>query len=736
MSRNFTEIAENTRIRLDPSLLTLYWNGQEHKLRPKTFAVLEHLLANRHRTLSKDELLQAVWGETAVTGDVLVQSITELRRILDASGDQPKVLLTVPRVGYRLLLPDPPPAAPTVPAPPTRAKLLSRPIAAALLTLALALAAFALFRFRPATPPPAGPLAVLPFQNLSASPDSDWLRDGLADMLITSLSQSSGLHVLSLQELRARLTRQSDPLQLARSLQARAIVKGSFTASGKRLRVDVQLIDGTSGHVTGAESLTVDSMDQLLSRFDSLTFGLATRLGHNYGGTLAGVMTSNLEAYRAYTLGLEKAAAFRNRDAIALFSRAAELDPAFAMAHARIGYAYAVTWNLAPQALPHLERAWQISTRLTPKDRKFIEGWYAIANLDFARAITIFEELASSYPHESEAHLRLGLLLRGEERLDDALRVARAGLKAFPDDPEFHELEASVLAQLGRHSEAVDSARRLVQRLPQESSSHDLLGEMLHWAGRSSEAIASYQQAEKLAPSFERPVVHLGNLYFQLGRYRDALAQFERYVAMAPSDLERGRGWGRIAWLWWRKGDRAKAEAAAARELQLVPSSVWNSVVFALARGDQATVARLRPEILRQPFTSRGARVGQRYREYFEGYIALKQGRTEEALRHLQQSVRHTAPYWSMEVYEDGYADALLELGRLPEAIAEYRRVLNRNPGNALARFHLAQALERAGDRPSAKREYTAFARQWSGADPGAPEIIAATAALAGLGGN
>jgi tetratricopeptide (TPR) repeat protein len=439
-------------------------------------------------------------------------------------------------------------------------------------------------------------------------------------------------------------------------------------------------------------------------------------------------MTDSLEAYRLYTLGLEKAAALRNREAIDLFQRAVQLDPDFAMAHARTGYAYAVTWNLAGEARPHLERALRLPGRLTAKDRLFITGWSAIANLDYARAVAVFRDLVSRYPGETEAYVRLGNLLRGEDQLDEALKVARAGLSADAAEPELYELLAGALAQLGRHEEAIEAAKRFVARAPQASNAHDMLGEMYQWAGRPQEAMACYRRAEELAPGFERPVVHLGNLYFQLGRYRDAMRQYERYIEMAPSNLERGRGWGRIAWLWWRKGDLERAAHAAEIERKLEPTAVWNSIVLALKRGDRDTVTRLRRRLEEFPYTSRGARTGQRYRDYFEGYIALKEGRTEAALERLRAALRHPAPYWSMEAYEDCLADALLDLGRYGEAAAEYRRVLTVNPGNALARYRLAQALESAGQPDSAREERLRFAAQWKDADRDLPELMAAKA--------
>jgi DNA-binding winged helix-turn-helix (wHTH) protein len=84
---------------LDPDRGCLLLDGREIKLRPKTFAVLSHLVENSGRLVSKDELFAAVWPKLAVTDDVLVQSIGELRRELGDDG--PRLIKTIPRRGYR-----------------------------------------------------------------------------------------------------------------------------------------------------------------------------------------------------------------------------------------------------------------------------------------------------------------------------------------------------------------------------------------------------------------------------------------------------------------------------------------------------------------------------------------------------------------------------------------------------------------------------------------------------------
>src|SRR5439155_26024858 len=91
-------------------------------------------------------------------------------------------------------------------------------------------------------------------------------------------------------------------------------------------------------------------------------------------------------------------------------------------------YAYAVGWGREDDGKPYLEKAFQLSARLTEKDRFYITAWYAIANLDFPAAIKSFREIVAHYPLEVEAYRRLGLLLKGEEQLDEAIEVLKQGL--------------------------------------------------------------------------------------------------------------------------------------------------------------------------------------------------------------------------------------------------------------------------------------------------------------------
>ena len=257
-------------------------------------------------------------------------------------------------------------------------------------------------------------LAVMFFENQSNSTELEWLREGLADMLITNLSRSTKLTVLSRGQFHLLLKRaghqtgdeieMEKALEIARKSRAEWFVIGSYAQLGEKLRLDVQLYDAQTGGLQAAESLIVEKPEQILTEIDLLSFRLANHF--NVGeqenrANRAAAMTNNLEAYRYYSLALEKARGLHKKDALELFEKAVALDPEFAMAHARIGHTYAVTWGWADKAKPHLERAFALSDRLTEKDRLYITAWYAIANLDYPAAIQSFREIIAKYPTET-----------------------------------------------------------------------------------------------------------------------------------------------------------------------------------------------------------------------------------------------------------------------------------------------------------------------------------------------
>ncbi len=718
-------------------------DGQEQYLRQKSFQVLVYLLEHRNRVVTKAELIRAVWEDVAVTDDTIVQSVMEIRRALGESARQPRLIKTMAKSGYRFIGQVEECGSEAGVVIQTRQSttvevefeeefnedsrvqgdLMSRQVelltpvvrsphrAVALAAIAvtsvvlLAIAAFFALRALRTTPSAAEvtlpqvvgrrAVAVIYFDNQSASADLDWLRQGLPDMIITGLSRSKKLTVLSRQQLYLLIERTGrkpgegiafdDALDIAHRSGAEAIIMGSFARLGDTIRIEAQIHDAQTSQLRAAEFIIADRPDRILDQVHLLSLKLASHLtpADSSEGTEPGlgeVMTNNLQAYRYYSLALEKAEGAHNTDALDLLERSVSLDPEFAMAHARIGYVYAVTWSFPEKARPHLEKAYQLSHRLTEKDRLYISAWYQIANHDYDGAIRDFRQIINQFPMEVEAYLRLGTLLSGEERAEEAIEVFTQGLAVDPEAKGVHNSLGKTYMILGRHEEAIASHRRYLEIAPTEPNAHDSLGLSYHWSGRYDEAIEQYNRALALDPKFDVATIHLANSYFQQGRYRDAIREYERYIQLGSSELERARGYGALAHTYLQKRDLAHTRKAAALMIRYEKEHIWYYPGLALAIGDKRQAEKLKEQMTNWQSTVRGVRATQRYPFYFRGYLDLRDGRAAEAIEAFKEALKRYPPYWSIDSYEDCLANAYLESNMLDEAIAEFARIPPFNP--------------------------------------------------------
>jgi superkiller protein 3 len=444
-------------------------------------------------------------------------------------------------------------------------------------------------------------------------------------------------------------------------------------------------------------------------------------------------MTDSLEAYRYYSLGLEKALGFENKRAVELLEKAVELDPQFAMAYARIGFSYCVTDFLREKGKPYLEKAFQLSGRLTEKDKLSIMAWYAIAQDDYPGAARTFRHLIDEYPLEVEAYWRLGRLLLGEEQCEEAVRVLKLGLSVDPQAKNLHNALGTVYMQQGKYGEAIAAHKLYVQLDPGGPNPHDSLGMSYQRAGNYDEATAEYRRALELNPEFEPAIIHLGDVDCEMGRYREAIAEYEQYITVTKSDLAKAIGYNSIAQVYLRKGEMARAEQAARYGTRYERSAVWGGIIIALAKNRDSRAAILKKidfEKLANP--QRGARQDLRSTEYFKGYVALRTENLEEGIAHFKEALKHLPPTSGIDLYEDCLANAYLGLGRFEEAIAEYERILGVNPNYPLVYYHLGRAHDGRGEADKARAEYRHFLETWKTADLDIPEVIEARRRCAG----
>jgi tetratricopeptide (TPR) repeat protein len=776
-ARECRQIYRCADVEIAPSLGCLKRGGEEQHLRQQSFHLLLYMIEQRQRLISKEELIERFWQGAAVTDNAIAQCVKEIRRALGDDPHEPRFIRTIHKIGYRFIasvteepLADvavrpgletdqagPPCAAgpqdagaiPIGGAYP-RVKAWLRWIALGLAATGGIVLAWTVLRHSTAATvevtlprvPGRKALAVMYFENQSARPDLNWLSEGLADMFITDLARFDRLTVLSREQLHLLLERSrhkpqngihlDEALEIARKSRAEGVLLGSFLTLGEKILIDVRLFEAASGQLLAADQLVVDQPAEILARIDLLSPRLAAHLVTPTLDTrsqtgLAEAMTNNLEAYRYYSLGVSKAQAFQNAQAIALLRKAVQLDPKFAMAYARIGYAYSVTDFVPEKGRPFLAKAIQLSDHLTPKDRLFVTAWYDIARQDYPGAIRTLQQTIDRFPMETEAYTRLARLLYGEERPQEAIAVVRRGLAAGPESGDLYNVLGVCYLGLGRYDEAIAAHRRYLELAPAEPNAHDSLGMSFQQSGRYESAAAEYSAALSLDPEFEPAIIHLGDVYFQQGRYRDAVRQYQRYIQVTGSDTARAVGYSSLAQVYWRQGDLGRTEQAARNETRYAKGAVWSELLLALEQEQTARAAALKVKFLRYfqdvPYPGRGSRDERRSYEYYLGTLALHERQPSQAIAYFQAALRHLPPSSGLDLYEDCLANAYLGLGRLDEAIAEYRRILRLNPNYPLAQYHLACAFRRKGETEQAPAAYERFLQIWKGADADIPEV-------------
>lgn len=386
-------------------------------------------------------------------------------------------------------------------------------------------------------------LAVLYFQNLTADPDVDWLRTGLTDMLVTDLSQSPELQILStdrLYQILKDLDRVEERMHSAETIQRLAdragvetVLLGSYAKVGETLRIDIKLQDADSGRILVAERAEGQGEASLFTLVDDLSrtvrrrFEPAGPARPEVDRDLEAVTTSSVEAYRYYSEAMNLRHQLKLEEAVTLFERAVEVDPGFAMAHARLS-AIHETLGHSRATYEHAREAFDNAERLPPRERHFLEGQFHSRRREgYGRAIDAYRRALELYPDHDEARYYLGHVYSYLELFDDAIAQYRELLprtEVFPGT--FHAL-AHMHAAKGELSEGVRYVEELRRREPDNWWSHVAYGwHLIDW-GRLDQAREAYRRGEELRP---------GSPWVDLGRWRMSVLREDWPVAAAAAE--------------------------------------------------------------------------------------------------------------------------------------------------------------------------------------------------------
>ena len=210
---------------LDADRRELSHGGHTVRLEPQAFDLLEYLIRNRERVVSRDDLLAAIWGGRIVSESAMATRINAARCAVGDTGKAQRLIKTVPRKGIRFV---------GMVREEGAGAILGKDVSSRSTT--------------PYLPLPDKPsIAVLAFTNMSGDPGQDYFSDGITDDIITDLSRFSELLVIARNSSFQYKGKSVDIRQVGRELGVRYVLEGSIRRAGDRIRISAQLIDATTG---------------------------------------------------------------------------------------------------------------------------------------------------------------------------------------------------------------------------------------------------------------------------------------------------------------------------------------------------------------------------------------------------------------------------------------------------------------------------------------------------------
>jgi adenylate cyclase len=467
--------------RVQPQLNSVARDRRTIRLEPKMMGVLVCLAQRSGDVVSKEQLVQEVWRNTFVTDDVLIRCVSELRKAFGDNAGRPAVIETIPRRGYRLLLPVVPVAQSDRPRNALQPQFVDS-------------------------------IAVLPFENTGHDPDMEYLSEGIAETIINNLSRLQQLRVVPRTTAFQYKEKPLNAAQIGRELGVRVVLTGHVVQRGDRLIVGAELIDPVE-HA----QLWGRTYDRKKEDIFSLQNEIAAEIPSHLRLPLTDVQkrqltkrsTENQDAYHLYLKAMFFAYKYTPdgfRKGLDYCRQAIEIDPAYADPYAAMGYLYSLMG--AFDVVPALDAF--------PRARAAV-----------LKALEIDDGL-------SDAHAVLGFVKMVHDwDWQGAETEFRQAIELGPHMPGGHYAYSHWWLAKGTHMEAVDEAKRALDLDPLSLPKNYHLGAVYFFAHAYDAAIDQLRRTSELDPSFVIAHNLLAVAYAANGMPGEALAEGENVRAVS-----------------------------------------------------------------------------------------------------------------------------------------------------------------------------------------------------------
>ena len=513
--------------------------GVPLRVQEQPLRVLMVLIETPGEVISREDLIRKVWpSDTFVDFEhSLNAAVNRLRQVLDDEAAQPRYIETVPRRGYRYIGPmyNEEVAEPNRSVDDRESK------------------------------PSESVVAVLPFVDISPTPDSNYFCDGLAEEIIGGLTKVPGIRVIGRRSTALFKDRTESLREIAERLNASFVLDGSLRQLEKRIRITAQLVRSLDEHCIWSERYDRELTD---------LFEVQEEIARSIVETLELRMTA-APLIKQYT---------RSEEAYLFYLKGAL-------------YPHAWTPEAFEQISSYMKRVVDIEPAHAP-------AWVELAGLSFGQvmagirpskvmggAIEAAHRAVAADPELAEARAILGAM-KGlfEHDWSGALPEFEVALKLNQAAPSVRYYRALVLTALGRADEAISELRRSLESDPFSVLVNMHLCRLCTAVGNHQAAIGYGERVVKISPQHFPGLGRLGEAYVYSGNYERGIALLEQARASAPAE-----GWytAALAASYCRGGrlsdaQRIRFEVEQKASYEYVPFAVRAFTAAALGHIDEA----------------------------------------------------------------------------------------------------------------------------------------------------
>jgi DNA-binding winged helix-turn-helix (wHTH) protein/tetratricopeptide (TPR) repeat protein len=745
---------------LDLRTAELHKNGTTTKLPEQPFQILVELVEHPGEVVTRDELRQRLWHSDRFVDfeHGMNSAVKRLRVALGDSAEKPLYIETLPRHGYRLMVPveKSEPTAAATPRVSNRKVLV--PVAVILVFVAISGTLY--FRSRPTTTrlTDKDTIVLSDFENKTGDPVFD---DTLKQGLSVQLEQSPFLDLLSESRVNGTLKlmgRSSDDRltgnvarEVCQRTGSKAMLTGSIAGLGDQYVIGLKAVNCNTGDVLAEAQQQAASKEAVLKALDAAAVNLRSKLGESlstvqkYATPLEEATTPSLEALKAYSLGVKMYETSEAAAALPFYERAVELDPNFAMAYARMAITYG-NLSVGARSDENLRKAYGLREKVSERERFFIEGLYLMNTGELEKEAQTDELWHQTYPRDDTPYRWLGLIYRDLGNLEKALEENREALRLAPSNG----INSINLGENYMVLNRLDEAEAVFKQAEERKLENEALPfwryHVAFLKGDTAQMARLFSAAMGKAGTEDLFLATLADTegwYGQLknareltrramdsAQHNDANQRVALYlVAAALRDVKSGN----------REQARTEANAALASN-----GGVRAMAALALASaGDTARAEKLAAELEKTSPLDAGV---QRYwLPTIRAGIALERKDPNRAIELLKVAIpielgfptNGTISLSLCPVYLRGEAYLMLHDGN--RAAAEFQKFIDHRglvanfPWAALARLGLARAYAAQGNTTKARTAYQDFLSLWKDADPDVPILNQAKAEYAKL---